>query len=113
MSSGSIVASPVSGSGLVGGVTPTSFICSMDLFTWLPILRVRPSYYAISSVVGINALALVLGLTILYMCPFIASARHVGDPCCASRTLLPVDTLPCRAGQSLLPLFLVLVLLVA
>ena len=75
MSSGSIVAVPVVGTVIVSGVTPTSFICSMDLFTWLPILRVRPEYSAISSMVVINALALVLGLTISYTFPFIASYR--------------------------------------
>ena len=73
--SGSIVTSPVAGAGLVGGLTPTSFIYSMDIFTWLPILRVRPAYYVISSVIVINALTLVLGLTISYTCTFILSSR--------------------------------------
>ena len=75
MSSGSIITSPVAGAGLVGVLTPTSFISSMDLFTWLTILRVRPAYSAISSVVVMNALALVLGLTISHTCPFIAYSR--------------------------------------
>ena len=75
MSIGSIITYPVAGAGLAGALTPTYFMCYMDLFIWLPILRLQPAYSVISSVVLMNVLALVLGITISYACPFITSSR--------------------------------------